>query len=79
MPDTPSELEHTRMRVDELETRIAFLEETIDSLNTEVARLSRDFLLAHQAMQHMNRRLEQLAERPGNQGDPGIEPPPPHY
>lgn len=63
----------------ELETRIAFLEDTVDSLNSEVADLSQQFELAKRAIQMMHQKLEQAGA-----GDNGIkqlsdETPPPHY
>jgi SlyX protein len=72
------ELERAQSRIDELETRVTYLEDTIDTLNSEIARLTQDFLIAHQAMQLMNRNIEQLAHQPGDKSQ-GIEPPPPHY
>lgn len=73
------QLAQAQSRIDELETRITFLEDTIDTLNNEIGRLSQDFVLAHQAMQLMNRRIEQLAQNSGQDRMAGDEPPPPHY
>lgn len=73
------DLARAQSRIDELETRITFLEDTIDTLNSEITRLSQDFAMAHQAMQLMNRRLEQLAQHSGPDRMAGDEPPPPHY
>ncbi|MBU2038078.1 MULTISPECIES: SlyX family protein [Oceanospirillaceae] len=68
-----------QQRIDELEMRIAFLEDTIDSLNDQVSTLSQEFLLAKQAMQLMHRKLEQLQQNPSAGEAMADEPPPPHY
>ena len=73
-----SEEERQQARITELETRLLFMEDTVDQLNEELANLSHDFLLARQAMQLMNTRIEQLLKQDGQlQG--GDEAPPPHY
>lgn len=68
----------TNHRITELESRIVFLEDTVDQLNDQLATLSNDFLMARQAMQLINKRLEQLQNNT-NAGEPGKEAPPPHY
>lgn len=64
-------------RISELEMRIAFLEDTTDGLNEQLASLTQEFSLAKQAMRLMNQRLEQ-AQGPAVK-DFSEETPPPHY
>ncbi len=64
-------------RVTELETKIAFQDETIDILNDELK-------MHQQALAKIQRQTELLAEKfkevqPPEHGEPTIEPPPPHY
>ncbi|WP_194868510.1 SlyX family protein [Pseudoalteromonas sp. PPB1] len=64
-------------RINELEAKVAFQDETIEILNNELS--------AHQArLAIMQRQVELLAEKIKEGKDPGMmpqhqEPPPPHY
>lgn len=62
----------------ELQTRLVYMEETVEELNQQIAHLSAEFMLAKQAMQLMNKRVEQLMSNPISE-QKGQEPPPPHY
>ncbi|WP_442903793.1 SlyX family protein [Gilvimarinus sp. 1_MG-2023] len=55
------------------------MDETVDTLNEQITHLSADFTLARQAMQLMNRRLEQLAANTGDLKSSQDDAPPPHY
>ncbi|MDO6682567.1 MULTISPECIES: SlyX family protein [unclassified Oceanobacter] len=66
-------------RITELETRLSYMDETVDTLNEQITHLSADFTLARQAMQLMNRRLEQLAANTGDLKSSQDDAPPPHY
>ena len=78
-PATPHESsEKQSERITELEMRMAFLEDTVDGLNEQLSALTQQFTLAKEAMQLMNRRLEQVQTAPGGENF-GVEPPPPHY
>ncbi len=68
-----------QQRIDELEMRVAFMEDTIDSLNNQLASLTQDFSLARRAMQMMNQRLEQMQSGDAVVKDSAEETPPPHY
>ncbi|HWS26661.1 MAG TPA: SlyX family protein [Xanthomonadales bacterium] len=64
-------------RIQELEIRVAFQDDLLNSLNQQVheahqvlAQLRADFLA-------LRERVEGMKDSPG--GDPGQEPPPPHY
>lgn len=69
----------TAERVTDLESRIVFLEDTIETLNGELAELSREFRLAKQALQHMYKRMEHIQSGDSGIANPADEPPPPHY
>lgn len=76
-PDLQDELNQSKQRIEELETRIVYLEDLVESLNSETAHLGNEFALAKQAMQLMNRRLEQLTAA-NEKSDIPIDRPP-HY
>ena len=65
-------------RITELEMQITHLESTIDTMNAAMSNLSQDFLLAKEAMQLMNRRLESM-NTPNNEKSVLDDTPPPHY
>lgn len=71
-PDSPSG------SIEDLETRIAFLEDLVESLNQQLADMNQEFSLAKQAMRLMNQRLEQVTLQSNEKSD-SPEPPPPHY
>lgn len=67
----------TEQRISELETKVAFQEETIDSLNQTVVELN-------QRLDLVQRQLKQLADKVMAAGSSQIatqaeETPPPHY
>jgi SlyX protein len=64
--------------IEDLETRIAFLEDLVESLNQQLADINQEFSLAKQAMRLMNQRLEQVTLHSNGKSD-APEPPPPHY
>lgn len=66
-------------RITELETRILYLEDTIESLNAEMAEISQQFSLAKNALQMMHKKLEQVSGNSDVFRNPADEPPPPHY
>ncbi|MBB1471894.1 SlyX family protein [Luteimonas sp. MC1782] len=64
-------------RVVELETRLAFQEHALNELNDA---LSAARIELSRTSETLRGALEELrASRPGSGGDPGLEPPPPHY
>ena len=65
-------------RIIELETQVAYFEQTIEQLNQSMATISQEFMLAKEAMQLMNRRLESMAS-PSSPKDIAADVPPPHY
>ncbi len=64
-------------QVIELETRMAFLEQTVDDLNDVVTHQQAQITLMERAMKHMNTQLVQLAGPNIRAADE--ETPPPHY
>lgn len=73
-----SDLPESTGRMDELESRLAFQDDMIESLNDVVARQDRVILDLSQRVSQLEAKLEDLAEAaPGGAGE-GHEPPP-HY
>ncbi|MDF1763695.1 MAG: SlyX family protein [Oleibacter sp.] len=65
-------------RLEALEIRIAYLDDTVELLSNELGTMTKEFIMAKEALQMMYQKLEQ------SQGESGIElashePPPPHY
>lgn len=68
-----------QQRITELETRMAFLEDTVDTLNAQVADLSQQFTLAKRAIQMLHEKLEQASSADTGIKNLADETPPPHY
>lgn len=64
-------------RVDELETRLAFQDDTIATLNDQLARQELDIRQLWEAKQYLKKQLTELA--PSNIRPQHEETPPPHY
>lgn len=65
------------LRVMELESRLAFQDDTLLTLSDEIARQQRDIERLQLQLTALARRQEDLQ---GQMGEPlGDEPPPPHY
>ena len=71
--------EQQQQRITELETRMAFMEDTVDTLNAQVADLSQQFTLAKRAIQMLHEKLEQASSADSGINNPADEAPPPHY
>lgn len=65
-------------RIDELESRVAFQDDLIESLNEVVARQDREIALLTQRLAGLESKLEDLAAGTPAGGGDGHEPPP-HY
>lgn len=74
-----SDQQQQQQRITELETRMAFLEDTVDTLNAQAADLSQQFTLAKRAIQMLHEKLEQASSADSGIKNPADEPPPPHY
>lgn len=64
-------------RVDELETRLAFQDDTIATLNDQLARQELDIRQLWEAKQHLKKQLTEMS--PSNIRPLHEETPPPHY
>ena len=71
--------QNSEQRITELETRIVFLEDTIDTMNTELSNLAADFRMAHEALQLLYKKLEQVQSGGSGIRNADEETPPPHY
>ena len=61
----------------ELETRLAFQDETLQTLNAELVRQQQEIALLTQEIAALKAHLRALAPDPG--AGPAQDPPPPHY
>jgi len=61
----------------DLETRIAFQEETLEALNATVARQQQEILRLHREIEALRAQLQAIT--PALVANPADEPPPPHY
>ena len=64
-------------RIDELESRVAFQDDLIESLNEIVARQDREILLLSKRVADLESKVEDIAAAAPAAGD-GHEPPPHH-
>lgn len=64
-------------RINDLESRIAFQDETIDVLNRTVMEQQQQLDVLTQQLEHLRDKLKALAPSPLDSNEP--EPPPPHY
>lgn len=64
-------------RMDELETRLAFQDELIETLSDQVAQQELDIRKLWEAKQHLKKQLSEIA--PSNLKREDEEAPPPHY
>lgn len=64
-------------RMDELETRLAFQDELIETLSDQLAQQELDIRKLWEAKQHLNKQLSEIA--PSNIKRDDEEVPPPHY
>ena len=69
--------ENLQARLDELETRLAFQDELINTLSDQLARQELDIRKLWEAKQHLNKQLLEIA--PSNIRREDEETPPPHY
>ncbi len=64
-------------RLEELESRMAFMEKTLEDLNAVVTRQSRELEELRTAIRHLSGRLRECTV--SNVALPSEETPPPHY
>ncbi len=75
--DADSDARDSDVRVDELEIRLAFLDDTVNSLNQVVAQQDRQILEFQAMLLRLQSDIHAL--RGALSADPSDEPPPPHY
>lgn len=63
-------------RLNDLEIKFSYQQETIDSLNETVTKQWSEIEALKLQIMRLEGRLQEMADL---QGDPGNEPPPPHY
>jgi SlyX protein len=66
-------------RLDELESRLAFQDDLIESLNRVVARQDRDLVSLSQRLEELETRLADLADSASQPAGAGGHEVPPHY
>jgi SlyX protein len=66
-------------RLDELESRLAFQDDLIESLNAVVARQDRELVELARRVKDLEARLAELAEQASLRGESGGQEVPPHY
>lgn len=64
-------------QISELQTKVAFQEDTIEQLNQALADQQQQIELLEYKLKHVIDKLKQL--EPASVGSEGDEPPPPHY
>ena len=70
-------VEDLHARVENLETKVAFQDDTIESLNDSIAQQQQQIAHKPFKMNHMVERLKSM--QPSNVASPEEETPPPHY
>lgn len=71
-----SEQETLQERLNDLECKFVFQQETIEALNTEV---TKQWNVIDQLRKQLERMTDQIVTLEDQMGDPRNEPPPPHY
>ena len=66
-------------RLTELEMRIAYLEDTLQTLDTVIARQADEIALLTHANRRLSDQFRAVQEHMETQGPAAPEPPPPHY
>lgn len=78
-PNLNNNRDNLSEKIDELQIRTLYLEDTVEGLNKQLADLTQEFMLAKQAMRLLHQRLEQMHNDSPNVKDFSEETPPPHY
>lgn len=66
-------------RIDELESRLAFLDDTVEQLNAVIVRQDHDIRLLQQQLTELVARIEDLGGAGAESGDSPQHEIPPHY
>ncbi|MGB0834035.1 MAG: SlyX family protein [Psychrobium sp.] len=70
-------MSNTEQRLDDLEMKVAFQEDTIESLNNEIALLNELIDRQRTQLEYLANKLGEISQAPMGAQLP--EPPPPHY
>jgi SlyX protein len=70
-------MQHLQQQIDELETKLAFQDHTVEQLNQEVIKLNDLYARQQQQIQLLTGKLQ--AMEPSNIATQAEETPPPHY
>ena len=70
-------MNNTEQRLVDLEMKVAFQEDTIDSLSDEIAILNELIDRQRTQLEYVARKIGEMSQTP--QGSEAPEPPPPHY
>ncbi len=73
------DLKQLQERVEQLETRLAFQDDTIDQLNDEIAVQQQQLEKHRVQMQYLMERLNEMKSAQSNIASMSEETPPPHY
>ena len=76
---TPDLKKSIQSRMDELESRLTFQDDLIESLNEVIARQDRELALMTQRLSELEARLNDIAESAAPLGDSSSHEVPPHY
>lgn len=68
----------SQQQIIELETKVAYLEDTVEKLSDELASLQQQNKLNTDALRYLHRQLENMSDGKGG-ATMTNEPPPPHY
>lgn len=75
-----NEVQQLIQRLEQLETQLAFQEDTIDALNQLVIGQNQELVGVQEQLRWLGRKISQLQTGDsGPEADPSNEPPPPHY
>ena len=79
MTDNKTETHTAESRISELESRIAYIEDTVETQNQEIVRLASELRVMKEALQLVYKKVSELEGSGGGDLSPADEPPPPHY
>lgn len=65
-------------RIEELESRLAFQEDTLSALNLRIAEQDQELARLQLQLKHVNEKLKQSSDTPSGAGD-FVDERPPHY
>jgi len=71
--------ESDSLRIDELESRLAFLDDTVDQLNDVIARQDQEIRLMQLRLSEVATKLDDMGGAEGEAGGAGQHEVPPHY